>query len=112
MKYFPFYIDLKKKSVLLIGGGEVAERKLDLLIKAKANVTIISPKTTPYILDIAEKNNITSQHPDIVNMLQKEADNIRKELGEVGRQGTDQRPGWPVYTGDPNANAKRKKQKK
>ena len=35
MKYFPFYIDLKKKSVLLIGGGEVAERKLDLLIKAK-----------------------------------------------------------------------------
>ena len=58
MKYFPFYIDLKKKSVLLIGGGEVAERKLDLLIKAKANVTLISPETTPYILDIAEKNNI------------------------------------------------------
>ena len=58
MKYFPFYIDLKKKSVLLIGGGEVAERKLDLLIKAKANVTLISPETTLYILDIAEKNNI------------------------------------------------------
>ena len=71
MKYFPFYIDLKKKSVLLIGGGEVAERKLDLLIKAKANVTLISPETTPYILDIAEKNNIkiineeySSQHLD------------------------------------------------
>ena len=58
MKYFPFYIDLKKKSVLLIGGGEVAERKLDLLIKADANVTVISPETTPYILGIAEKNNI------------------------------------------------------
>ena len=71
MKYFPFYIDLKKKTVLLIGGGEVAERKLDLLIKAKANVTVISPETTPYILDIAEKNNIkiinekySSQHLD------------------------------------------------
>ena len=58
MKYFPFYIDLKKKSVLLIGGGEVAERKLDLLIKAEANVTVVSPETTPYILDIVEKNNI------------------------------------------------------
>ena len=58
MKYFPFYIDLKKKSVLLIGGGEVAERKLDLLIKAKADVTLISPETTLYISDIAEKNNI------------------------------------------------------
>ena len=54
MKYFLFYID-KEKSVLLIGGGEVAERKLDLLIKAKANVTLISPETTSYILDIAEK---------------------------------------------------------
>ena len=49
MKYFPFYIDLKKKSVLLIGGGEVAERKLDLLIKAKADVTLISPETTLYL---------------------------------------------------------------
>ena len=29
MKYFPFFMELSKQSVLLIGGGEVAERKLD-----------------------------------------------------------------------------------
>jgi len=46
MKYFPFYIDLKKKSVLLVGGGEVAERKLDLLVKAQAEVVLVSPKVT------------------------------------------------------------------
>ena len=77
MKYFPFYIDLKKKSVLLIGGGEVAERKLDLLIKAKANVTIISPKTTPYILDIAEKTaaadleGLEAEEDSIINLLKQ-----------------------------------------
>ena len=42
MKYFPFFMELSKQSVLLIGGGEVAERKLDLLLKANANVTNIS----------------------------------------------------------------------
>ena len=58
MKYFPFYIDLKKKSVLLVGGGEVAERKLDLLVKAQAEVVLVSPKVTSYISDLAKNNHI------------------------------------------------------
>ena len=29
MKYFPFFMELSKQSILLIGGGEVAESKLD-----------------------------------------------------------------------------------
>ena len=40
MKYFPLNIELNKKSILLIGGGEVAERKLDLLMKAEAKVML------------------------------------------------------------------------
>ena len=61
MKYFPFFMELSKQSVLLIGGGEVAERKLDLLLKANAKLTIISPKFTDYILDLIKNNkNITS----------------------------------------------------
>ena len=42
MKYFPFYIDLKKKLVLLIGGGEVAERKLDLSKDSKVKEKNVS----------------------------------------------------------------------
>ena len=42
-------MELSKKSVLLIGGGEVAERKLDLLLKANAKLTIVSPEFTEYI---------------------------------------------------------------
>ena len=55
MKYFPFFMELSKQSVLIVGGGEVAERKLDLLIKANANVTLISPEFTENI------NNISKQ---------------------------------------------------
>ena len=61
MKYFPFFMELSKQSVLLIGGGEVAERKLDLLLKANAKLTIISPQFTDYILDLIKNNkNITA----------------------------------------------------
>ena len=58
MKYFPFFMELSKQSVLLIGGGEVAERKLDLLLKANANVTIVSPKFTSYIEELFVNKNI------------------------------------------------------
>ena len=54
-------MELSKQSVLLIGGGEVAERKLDLLLKAKAKLTIISPQFTDYILSLIKNNkNITA----------------------------------------------------
>ena len=48
---------LSKQNVLLIGGGEVAERKLDLLLKASANVTIISLDFTDYIRRLADENS-------------------------------------------------------
>ena len=57
MKYFPFFMKLSKQNVLLIGGGEVAERKLDLLLKASANVTIISLDFTDYIRRLADENS-------------------------------------------------------
>ncbi len=58
-------MELSKQSVLLIGGGEVAERKLDLLLKANAKLTIVSPKFTDYIEELISSNkNITSINDD------------------------------------------------
>ena len=58
MKYFPFFLQLNKLPCLIIGGGSVAERKLDLLIKANAEITIVSIEFTDYILELAKNNNI------------------------------------------------------
>ncbi len=58
MKYFPLNIELGKKTILLIGGGEVAERKLDLLMKAEAKVTILAPSFTDYLLSFKENKNL------------------------------------------------------
>ena len=40
MRYFPLFFDLNHKPVLVIGGGEVASRKVDSLLRAGADVTI------------------------------------------------------------------------
>jgi len=46
VKYYPAFIDLRNKSVVVIGGGSVAERKVRSLIKAGAHVRVISPEVT------------------------------------------------------------------
>ncbi len=58
MKYFPFFLQLDKLPCLIVGGGAVAERKIDLLIKANADITIVSIKFTDYILELADKYDI------------------------------------------------------
>jgi uroporphyrin-III C-methyltransferase/precorrin-2 dehydrogenase/sirohydrochlorin ferrochelatase len=43
MKYFPLFFDLGNKRCLVVGGGEVAVRKVSLLLRAGAAVTVVSP---------------------------------------------------------------------
>ncbi len=50
MNYIPLFFDLKNKAVLVVGGGEIAERKIHLLLKAHACVTVISPTVTALCL--------------------------------------------------------------
>ncbi len=64
MKYFPLNIELNKKSILLIGGGEVAERKLDLLMKAEAKVMLVAPNFTDYLLSFGENKNLVFIHSE------------------------------------------------
>lgn len=49
MEYFPVFLDLKHRPVLLVGAGELALRKLRLLQKAGAEVTVVAPRISPEI---------------------------------------------------------------
>jgi precorrin-2 dehydrogenase/sirohydrochlorin ferrochelatase len=42
--YYPVFLNLKGKKTVVIGGGKVAERKILALLKAGADVTVISPE--------------------------------------------------------------------
>lgn len=58
MRYFPVFLDLKEKSCVVIGGGRVAERKIQNLRKAGAAVTVVSPRLIEGLKRLKQANRI------------------------------------------------------
>lgn len=52
-KYYPVNLDLEGKPVVVVGGGKVAERKVEALLEAEADVTLISPDITEGLKQLA-----------------------------------------------------------
>jgi uroporphyrin-III C-methyltransferase/precorrin-2 dehydrogenase/sirohydrochlorin ferrochelatase len=49
MQYFPLFADLHGRTVLVVGGGAVAERKVRLLLEAGAQVRLVAPDVTEWL---------------------------------------------------------------
>lgn len=47
MDYLPIFADLKQRPVLVVGGGEVATRKVDLLQRSGAEIRIVAQSLLP-----------------------------------------------------------------
>lgn len=47
MEYLPVFLNLRDRLTLVVGGGVVAARKIELLLKAHARVRVIAPELTP-----------------------------------------------------------------
>ncbi|MGX5836827.1 siroheme synthase CysG [Aeromonas piscicola] len=58
MDYLPIFCRLDNKPVLLVGGGEVAERKARLLLDAGARLTVVSPALDPELAALAASGTI------------------------------------------------------
>lgn len=58
MQYYPIFLDIKNKPCIVIGGGQVAERKVLSLLDAGAKVCVISPEITPAIKKLASKKRV------------------------------------------------------
>src|SRR2546426_7261719 len=56
--FYPVYLNLKGKRVVVIGGGEVAERKTESLLDTGASVTVIGPDVTPRLASLANAKRI------------------------------------------------------
>lgn len=58
MKRFPLFVNLDKLPVLVVGGGEIAERKINLIIKANAKVEVLARKFSPNVENLINKNKL------------------------------------------------------
>jgi uroporphyrin-III C-methyltransferase/precorrin-2 dehydrogenase/sirohydrochlorin ferrochelatase len=51
MNYFPVFFDLSGQKVLIVGGGEVALRKISLLERTGAMISVVAPEMAPGLLE-------------------------------------------------------------
>ena len=52
-------MDISKRSCVIVGGGEVALRKVKALLECQAVVTVVSPKLCPGLDELAQKETVT-----------------------------------------------------
>jgi len=57
--YFPVFFDLNAQHVLVVGGGEVALRKVSLLERTGAIITVVAPDVAPEIRERATAGTLT-----------------------------------------------------
>jgi precorrin-2 dehydrogenase/sirohydrochlorin ferrochelatase len=58
MSYYPVLIQLDGKKVVVVGGGSVAERKIETLLEYGAEVQVISRELTPRLRGYRKKGKI------------------------------------------------------
>jgi siroheme synthase-like protein len=57
--YYPIYLDIEERPVLIIGGGEVCARKAETMLRYGARVTVVSPAFTDEIERWAADGQVT-----------------------------------------------------
>ncbi|WP_394176978.1 siroheme synthase [Thalassotalea litorea] len=73
MQYFPIFLDSDKLSVVIIGGGSVAARKIELVCKTSANVRVVSPEINQTVEALIRRHNIDWQQTCYDNTQIKDA---------------------------------------
>ena len=56
--YFPVFLDVRRKKCVVIGGGQIAFRKIRTLLDCGASVTVISPVFHPDLSELPNKKSI------------------------------------------------------
>lgn len=70
-KYFPLFIDISNKKILVVGAGNIAYRRIKTLIPFKAQIRIVASNIDDRILDIKDILKIKNkdfEEKDLENM--------------------------------------------
>jgi len=58
MDHLPVFINLRQKPCLVLGGGDIALRKVNLLLKAQAKIKCISPEFCSGLIELSRENSL------------------------------------------------------
>ncbi len=59
MDFLPIFLDIKNRNCVVVGGGEVAARKVEMLLRAGACVTVVSPQLGTELREQLQQGRIT-----------------------------------------------------
>lgn len=57
-KYFPIFIDLSEKKIIVIGGGTIASRRINTLLGFAGQITVVSPEITEELWELHKQGRI------------------------------------------------------
>jgi len=95
VRYYPVFLDVRGKPVVVIGGGVVAYGKVRGLLEAGAQVTVVSPHLEPGLADLATHGKIKHiprpyQPGDlqgfVLAFVATDDPSINREVAQEGRQ--------------------------
>ncbi len=58
MDYLPVFLQLHERPVLVVGGGRVAARKVELLRRTGARITVVAPELSDELRDLAARGEL------------------------------------------------------
>ncbi len=59
MDFLPIFLSIRERRCLVVGGGEIASRKVALLREADALITVVSPDLTDSLNSLKSSNQLT-----------------------------------------------------
>ena len=104
MKFLPIFMNIKDQPCLVVGGGQIASRKVFMLERAGGKVTVVSPELDPelqqqhqqgvieYLAKAFEPDDIANQ---VVIIAATDNEAVNREIAEVAK-----RNGIPVNVVD------------
>ena len=60
-RYFPLYVDLSDKNIVVVGGRTIATRRVKALLLFTRNITVIAPKMTADLWELGKLGKIQLQ---------------------------------------------------
>jgi siroheme synthase-like protein len=58
MRYLPIGLDLRGRICIVVGGGQIGTRKATNLLRAGADVTVVSPEATEDLVQLAQEKRL------------------------------------------------------